>query len=421
MLSGFTPLIPKTPAPFSATQFSLENCLLLSITRLDGNAAVASILTEHGHDIDWTVLVAAVIEHELIGIFCKVILEIPSTLVPTEMRLACQQKLSEQKASNSIAAQQLSHILDKLQAADIKAVTFKGPTLAIKAYQDIALRSFRDLDFLIPEAQIEDCLSLLRDMGYHHEHGLSPRQWQAYVHYNGQDILFGPGLPVEPHWAFAQRTLMLDIDYKGFWQRVSDTSFHGQRVLTFSLEDELIILCLHGFKHEWCKLKWVVDLVMFISSHSKIDWAIVMHRAESQGLARIVIFAIALGEYLFGRSVPETVRHWMEKDTFAMLASAKFGGRFFQVAQEAVQRQNKPCSHLHYFRWSMRERYFDRLRYAVRTLTQPRVVHFRTISVPDSLFFFYYPFKISHDYFALPVWLIIKPFKQKLRRLWRAL
>lgn len=416
MLSGFTPLIPKTPAPFSATQFSLENCLLLSITRLDGNAAVASILTEHGHDIDWTVLVAAVIEHELIGIFCKVILEIPSTLVPTEMRLACQQKLSEQKASNSIAAQQLSHILDKLQAADIKAVTFKGPTLAIKAYQDIALRSFRDLDFLIPEAQIEDCLSLLRDMGYHHEHGLSPRQWQAFVDYAGQDILFGPGLPVEPHWAFAPYTFMFNIDYKGLWQRVSDSSFNGQKVLTFSPEDELIILCLHGSKHEWCKLKWVLDLAGFINSHQQIDWNIVMQRAGSQGMSRIVIFALALGQHLVDCIVPETVRQWMNKDKFAMAGSAELANCFF----EAAKKEECPNSQLHYFRWAIRERYFDKLRYVFRTLTQPTVVHFGDISIPDRLFFLYFPYKLLHDYFALPIWLGIQMLRQQFRRLWRS-
>ena len=65
------------------------------------------------------------------------------------------------------------------------------------------------------------------------------------------------------------------------------------------------------------------------------------------------------------------------------------------------------------FHWSMRERLGDRLRYVIRTVSQPRVQHFADIAFPDRFFFLYRPYRLLHDMIALPVWKIIK----KLRNL----
>jgi hypothetical protein len=391
----------------------LEKKLLLAVASLNENAEIETLLSNYADDIDWFVLVEMAMKHDVSGILCKVLLEISKTVVPEAIMLACQQKLRQQRLINEAAQQQLTELLIKLNTAGIEAVPFKGITLAMSAYGDISLRSFRDLDFLIREEQIEACLSQLRELGYHHEHGLSPKQWQEFVDYAGQDILFGQGLPVEPHWALAPRTLSLDIDYIRLWERVSSTSFNGQTVLTLSPEDELIILCMHGSKHEWSKLKWVVDLSLFIRSHTDIDWDIIMNRAQSQGLSRIVIFGLALTQRLVGSAIPESVIQWMDKDAFALRESAKLAANYF----EAAQREERPNSQLHYFRWIIRERYLDRCRYLYRTLTQPTVVHFADITLSDRVFFLYFPYKVLHDYFALPVWLCFKALRQQLRRL----
>ena len=37
-------------------------------------------------------------------------------------------------------------------------------------------------------------------------------------------------------------------------------------------------------------------------------------------------------------------------------------------------------------------------------MTTPRVIHFRMVRLPDSLFFGYVAVKIVHDYLVLPIW-----------------
>jgi hypothetical protein len=200
-------------------------------------------------------------------------------------------------------ADQLSYILAELDAINIKAIPFKGPTLAMTAYENISLRTFRDLDFLIHEEQIQPCLDKLRELGYVHEWSLSPKQWQAFLCYAGQDILFGVGVPFEPHWAFSPRTLALDIDYAGLWQRSFRTSFNGHSILCLAPEDELLVLCMHGSKEKWSQLKWVVDVAEFVRSHTDLDWESLISRAESQGLSRMLVLGLGLAQRLVNMKI----------------------------------------------------------------------------------------------------------------------
>ena len=61
------------------------------------------------------------------------------------------------------------------------------------------------------------------------------------------------------------------------------------------------------------------------------------------------------------------------------------------------------------FRWNLRERLADRLRYASRTLLTARVPHFRAIDLPDRLSFLYPAVRLGHEFVALPVWKTLPP------------
>lgn len=354
-------------------------------------------------NIDWTRLVETAYQHGVSGLLCRALLQQKAGLVPADIAEACQSHLDSCAEHNQKLADQLSNILSALACRNILAIPFKGPVLAMQAYGDLSLRSFRDLDFLISHNQIDSTLSVLRELGYVNEHGLTPRQWQAFVNYAGQDILFGEGVPFEPHWEFAPRTLALDIDYDGLWGRSVEIEFNGQTVRSFAPEDELIILCLHGCKEKWSKLKWVVDVAEFVNSHAELDWGEVFVRAESQGVARMVRLALLVGQQLLSLSLPDRVVAWLNRDAVARVWAKQIAADFFNPAQNETSVYT-----LSRFHWKMRERLIDKIKYFSRTVTQPRVQHFASIKIPDSMFVAYYPFKLLHDYLALPIWKLLK-------------
>lgn len=381
------------------TPRSPEQSLVLAAARRERGEPFGPMLEAFAPELDWTALVECACAHGVAGLLCDALLSCPKPEVPEEIRHASAQHLRQIEVANQASADQLCEALSALSGAGIEAIPFKGPTLAMAAYGSLARRNFCDLDFLVQEPQVDACLDVMRSLGYTHEWRLSPRQWRAFVGYAGQDILSGAGLPFEPHWAFAPRTLALGIDYAALWRRTVRKSFNGRTILSLSPEDELTVLCLHGAKEKWNKLKWVVDVAEYLMRHAALDWPSLIARAEAQGIARILALGLELPRQLLDAPIPPDPATWLERQSRAADWAREIGESFFELREPG-----RSVYEFSRFHWRMRERPRDRLRYLARTLTQPRVQHFGAIAIPDPLFILYTPYKLAHDYLALPLW-----------------
>lgn len=392
-------------------KYSVENSVLLAACRINPGASFEQLLENLPKAFDWEILVNNAFAHGVSGLLCNSLLLVPQSLVPESMRHASREHLKQLEEKNQQQADQLTFILGELNLVNIKAIPFKGPTLAMSAYGQLNLRTFRDLDFLISEKDIQPCIDKLRALGYTNERNLTPRQWLEFVGYNGEEILFGPGLPLEPHWAFSPRMLAQKVDYEGVWRRAEERIFNLQPILGLSPEDELLVLCIHGCKEGWSKLKWVVDASEFIRSHPALDWELLIDRATAQGLARIVRIGLLISQRLVQVKIPDKINKWIENDRRANRMAMQLANDFFNINKK------KPDSwKFSVFHWSMREKLSDRLRYFIRAISQPLVPHFSVIAFPDSLFFLYRPYRLFHDIIAIPAWKMIK----KLRKLVRS-
>ncbi|MET0093408.1 MAG: nucleotidyltransferase family protein, partial [Sedimenticola sp.] len=169
--------------------------------------------------------------------------------------------------------------------------------------------------------------------------------------------------------------------------------------LKLDTEDDLILLCIHGSKEKWRKLKWVADIAWYLKRQPGLNMQSLIERTESQGLARMVRIGLGLSEQLLDEPLPDTARQWISNDPDA-------GNLISKITQTIFQHQieEKSIYRLSRFHWDMRERIRDKWRYLYRTVTQPRTQHFQDITIPDSLFFLYTPYKVIHDYLLLPIW-----------------
>jgi len=39
------------------------------------------------------------------------------------------------------------------------------------------------------------------------------------------------------------------------------------------MEDELVLICIHGAKHFWERLMWIADVAALISRQTAINWS----------------------------------------------------------------------------------------------------------------------------------------------------
>ena len=144
------------------------------------------------------------------------------------------------------------------EEAGIGAVPFKGPTLAAAAYGNPALRESGDLDILVRKWDLARAMELCLRRGFeqkfdYHESSAAERFF-AYKH-----ILVRGPLIVELHWALSHRWFPLRFDLAHARERLVQTPFVGTTISEFAPEDQLLLLCVHGARHEWNRLIWICD------------------------------------------------------------------------------------------------------------------------------------------------------------------
>ncbi|MBM3522885.1 MAG: nucleotidyltransferase family protein, partial [Alphaproteobacteria bacterium] len=374
------------------------------------DAAIAARIRDLAARVDWAAFAQLALDQAVLALVFRTLDEIAPDLVPDDVADAAAAYSADQSAHNTRLADELVGIVKSLGAASICAVPFKGPLLAEQVYGDLALRRFRDLDFLIPPTKIDDCYATLERMGYRGTHELTPAQAIAFRAYAGEDILFheSRGTAIEPHWAFAPHTLAIDLDYEALWQRMRPTEFRGVWITTLSDEDMLLALAIHGGKEQWTRLQWVCDFAQAVRRSHSADWPMIVERAQSQGCLRHLVVALTLAHDLLELDPPSEAVAAMAADPAGAAIARRFALALFTA-------DNQPPSIycVTRLRCQLRERWRDRFAHAWRTITTPRVQHYRMLRLPDALFALYWPAKLVHDYLLLPFWLMVGPLRRR--------
>jgi hypothetical protein len=313
---------------------------------------------------------------------------------------------SQDRASfTETAVIELAELVEALAASGIRTLPFKGPVFGAQAYGDPSLRVFGDLDLLIATEDVTAALATLDQFGYRSDVAdLSPRRMRDYHRYNGQDALFAAGrMPVEPHWAFAPRTLSMAFDPTPLWARAGRIDVNGKALPCVAPEDALLIACVRGGKEQWSRLSWIADVAALMQAHA-LNWTAILERAGASGLRRMVLLGARLAERLLDATLPEPLPAAIIADPAVDRLAARVRGALFARSAAAPS-----VFQFTGFRWSMRERWSDRLRYLSRTLLTARVTHFRSLDLPDELAFLYPAIRLGHDFLALPLWKALHP------------
>lgn len=387
-----------------------ERRLLLAAATSRRDARVSERVRDLATRVDWSRFAQLALDHAVLVLVFRTLDALAPDLVPGDVAEAARAYAAEQRARNERLVDELVTIVTSLDEAGVPAVPFKGPLLAEQAYGDVALRRFRDLDFLIPVSGIDACYATLERLGYRGTHELTPAQARAFRAYAGEDILFHDtsGTAIEPHWAFAPHTLAIDLDYEALWRRMRPATLRGTRILTLSPEDTLLALAIHGGKEQWIRLQWICDFAETVRRHASADWSAIIERARSQGCLRHLVVALTLARDLLVLDVPREAAAAVAGDPAGTELARRLALALFDAGNEPPSIYRVTA-----LRCRLRERWRDRLAHAWRTMTTPRVQHYRMLRIPDALFAFYRPAKLVHDYLLLPLWLMLAPLRRR--------
>jgi hypothetical protein len=282
-------------------------------------------LTELIRSVHWPHLLGLAEDHGVSGHLAARLFQLDQNLVPAATRRALVERQRAQIFSTLRMHAELFRLLDRFETAEIGALVVKGPVLAVQAYGDPAIRSYGDLDLLVRQRDIRHATELMLAAGYQ---AAVPLRAIDAGKIPGQYLFSKPDskLLVELHNDFTLRYFPRRLPLEEFFARQIRVSLDAHETPAVSVEDELVLICIHGAKHFWERLIWIDDVAALVTRQSGINWQRVAASAQEVGAGRMLHTGLRIAAVLLKAPLPETVRAGVEVDAVAAQLARQISG-----------------------------------------------------------------------------------------------
>ena len=287
---------------------------------------------------------------------------------------------------NMLMTSELLRIMKLLEENNIEALAFKGPALAQMAYGDITLRQYGDLDILVHKKDFRNIASMMQEKGYSPHYPIETFTGDKVMFEMNNDCPFydrNRGLAVEIHWDFF-RKLALPTERFTPWENTITVTINGQTVQTLSPETHLLYHSLHGAKHVWERLEWIVDIDRFIRSTPTLNWDKTVTMAKGMGAEKMFFSGIALAQKYFHTPLPDDIRlrcQALELEPFIAYVESELGSDS-PAAEGSLTKLSKVIG--------LRDNLYYKTMTLLAFLFRPGINERRSIILPDSLFWLYW-------------------------------
>jgi hypothetical protein len=341
--------------------------------------STGALLNNHG--FNWDVFYTLASRHGLLPLVHWQWMQLSehADLIPSHVRAEFHREFEENAARNFTLIAELLHVMKELEAAGVQAAVYKGPALALLAYDNLLLRHFGDLDLLVAPHALPQAQKVLLRLGYSQQfHSNRDANEYAYSFQRPQDenaaSNVNRGTIIELHWGIAPHNYALPLHPPDALRRLHPLTLGSQQIWTLAPEDHLIAACWHGYKHRWWRLEWIVAIAEILrrfanppQSTSGLDWSAVLERATLCGSRRMLFCGLGLARELMDAPLPEPIEKAMVGDRGLPLLLDTLCNPLLQMPATRDTR---------FFHLRSRERLRDKLRYSWRTgILQLRTWH----------------------------------------------
>jgi hypothetical protein len=364
-----------------------EIALLLSCSRVTIDSRHAQRIKELSRNIDWNYLLGLAGRHGLIPILFHHLNSICPEAVPRPVLSKLQDHFSANLGHNRFLTGEMLRVLSLFENHGILAVPFKGPVLTSSVYGDLSLREFTDLDIMIPEQHVLKAKELLLSQRYLPLLKINPVQERAYIQseyeYNFEHER--TGIRLEIHWKCFPWELPFSLTLKEIGRRLKRVRILDREVLTFSPEDLLLILCIHGYKHCWEALGLICDVAGQIQIHQEMDWDLLTEQAHRFGCERILFLGLYLAQEVLEANLPDKVCQRIKSDAKMNILADKVYTQLFKEKDGSLGALETYLFHLRSIKT-----FWDRVLYCYFLMVPPYFADFLFLKLPSNLFFLYY-------------------------------
>lgn len=290
-------------------------------------------LTQNG--LSWSTILETAADHCLVPLVSKRLLEFSGDALPGLWRDRFRHEFVASAHRNLLMSGELVRVLRTLERSGIQAVPFKGPALAQRAYGDLALRQFSDLDIVLPHSQIAQAHAALENLDYRSKNAaeamVQNRIPGQYAYRSAARAAL-----IELHTEKTMRYLPVPLDWRALGGRMETVLVGGQPLLTFSAEDTMMLLCVHGSKHFWTRLAWICDIAQLIESREGFDWTRAETIAQKMRCYRMWLLGLALAQDVFAAELPDAISSKIRSEARVIEMSQRVQARYLLSGESAI-------------------------------------------------------------------------------------
>ena len=366
----------------------------------DGDTRLRAALSRM---VDWDYLFQDALKHGVFpSLYRRLADTCPEAAPPEVLAAWCRLYLVHARRNLRITGE-LLQVLALLESQGISAIPLKGPVLAQRAYGDLTLRRFVDLDILVSRADMEKVRELLVAWGYRLRQTLTGKQERQHLKHSVEFTFENWWRTIlDVHWRFAADYLGGGLDPEEALARRVPLQILGKTVYTLHPGDNLLLLCQHGTLHSWATLSTVSDVAHLIHSQNSWNWPQVLQRAKDSRMRRQALLGISLARELLGAPAPPEVMEEADADP-------SVGAVRRWVAQNLWVRKGEDLGFLKQtsFYLQTQDSFKDKVRHVGCRLAIPTSEDWRWVSLPDALYGLYFvirPLRLAFQGLIIPVW-----------------
>jgi hypothetical protein len=262
--------------------------------------------------IDWSSLQTRADEHGVLPLLAVRLRDLEESSVPAKTRQRLQQWQRAQTVFSLSLTAELFRLLDRFAAAGLEALLTKGPVLATRCYADPGSRQYSDLDLIVRGADTQRATEIMIALGYEAKVPLKAIEAKKLP---GEYVFTqrATGLLVEFHTEHTFRYHPRPLPVGKLFDRRASVRFDGHDVPALSVEDELILISIHGAKHFWTRLMWIADVAALVTRQN-VNWDLAMAAAREVGAERMLRVGLRLAADVLGARLPAQVASEVQAD-----------------------------------------------------------------------------------------------------------
>ena len=378
------------------SNFSTElRLLLLCLNDRIYESKSVEIIELCSNDIKWEEFKYLVIRHKCLPLIYKLFKDKYADCIPSALIQEMKTAFVTNSARNLYFTAILHKIIEFFNQANIISVPLKGPAISEQLYGDINFRIFSDLDILVPANKAFKAFNILISKGLTPELNLNEKQFNAYMQSEDHIILStnAQKVNIELHWELSARYLSKPFTFEQIKDQLKIDNFYGKEISTFSKEDHLVYICLHGSKHLWETFELVFQVACLLKSD--LDWERVLLLAQSTHCHKKLLLGLCLCRFFFNCHLPDHIQSQISHDKAIKQLSTYLINILVSPLEENIWDISK--SKFTKYQFKTLDRYQDKIRYLFFMVMFPTNNDWASVNLSDRFSFLYYiirPFRL---------------------------